>query len=85
MNWNEKSVKAIVYNRQTAQREQQQLSPREIVATPMGKEIEVIMFALCKVVDELCIYKEAELERIGELHKKLEAQKMNQIEMPLEN
>lgn len=81
MKWNEKTVHAIVFDRETQQRTRQILSPKEIVNAPIGKETEVIIMAVAKIVSELVEYKEAELERIGELQKRLQAQALNQTEM----
>jgi hypothetical protein len=83
MNWNDKKIKAIVYNRETQQREQLTLSAKDIIDNPIGKEVEVIVMAIANVTSELVKLKESELERIGELQKRMESQKLNQMELPI--
>lgn len=63
-NWNEKTVKADVFDRNTHQVVRQTLSPRDIISSPVGKQPEVIIMACAKVLSELIDLKEEEAERI---------------------
>jgi hypothetical protein len=70
--WNEKTVKADVFDRSTQQITRGVYSPREIVANPIGKQSEVILMACAKVLSELVEMKEEEAERISSFMNKIQ-------------
>ena len=82
--WNEKSVKADVFDRYTQQVTRQTLSPKEIVDNPTGKQPEVIIMACAKILSEFVKLKEEESERILNAFNSIKKDP-NQLEMFSEN
>lgn len=82
--WNDKSVKADVFDRYTQQVTRQTLSPREIIENPTGKQPEVIIMACAKILSELVEQKEEESKRILSALGRIKKDP-NQLEMFPEN
>jgi hypothetical protein len=79
--WNEKSVKADVFNRSTQQVIRGVYSPKEIIKEPIGKQTEVIVMACAKVLAELVEMKELEAERVETFMSKIRIKDNSQIEI----
>lgn len=79
--WNEKSIKADVFERSTQQITRGVYSPREIVANPIGKQTEVIVMACAKVLSELVEMKEIEAERVETFMSKIRVKDNAQMEL----
>jgi hypothetical protein len=79
--WNEKSVKADVFDRRTQQITRGSYTPKEIVNDPIGKQTEVIVMACSKVLSELIEMKELEASRVSELMSKIQIKSDAQLEL----
>jgi hypothetical protein len=82
--WNEKSVKADVFERSTQQITRGVFSPREIVANPIGKQSEVIIMACAKILSEMIEIKEEEAQRVSSFISRIQVKENAQLELNID-
>ena len=62
--WNERSVKADVFDRSSQRITREELTQKEVIDNPSGKQPEVIIMSCAKVLSELVALKEEDAQRI---------------------